>query len=129
MKIHNCLQGSSEWLNLRAGLPTSSEFDRIITPSGKPSDAFDGYLYDLLAERIMGRPRKQAITLWMERGSATEAEARSFYEFQTDNVVEQVGLITNDEGTIGASPDGMVGEDGLVEIKCPSDGIHCMYLL
>lgn len=130
MKIHQCEQGTTKWLELRAGIPTASEFDKIITPKkGNLSDSFERYLHELLAERIMGRPRVGAVTMWMARGTELESRARAFYEFTRDVTVDQCGFITNDEQTIGASPDGLVGDEGLVEIKCPSEHIHVAYLL
>lgn len=129
MKIHAVTQGSAAWRELRAGIPTASEFDNLLTPTGKPSKSFDRYLHELLAERIMGRPRAEIITLAMERGSAMEEHARVFYEFTRDVKVDQVGFITNGAETVGASPDGLVGAEGLVEFKCPSEHVHVAYLL
>lgn len=129
MRVHNCIQGTTEWLQARSGIPTASEFDNIVTPTGKISKSQDPYTYALIAERIMGRPRVEAVSSWMKRGSIMETEAAAFYEFQRDCDPEPVGFITNDEGTIGASPDRLVGDDGLLEIKCPSEHVHVAYLL
>lgn len=131
MIIHrNIKQGTEAWLQLRAGVPTSSQFDRIVTPRGAPSKSAEKYMFQLLAERIMGEPTIQAKKLWWaDRGKELEKEARAFYEFTRDVETEQVGFITNDEGTIGASPDSLVGPDGLVEFKSPSEAEHVMYLL
>ena len=129
MRIHDVEQGTRKWLEVRAGIPTASEFDSIITPGGKPSTSFDRYLHELLAERIMQRPRVGAVTMWMKRGTIMEKKARRYYEFTRDVKVQQVGFITNDAGTIGASPDGLVDEDGCTEFKCPSEHIHVGYLL
>jgi hypothetical protein len=129
MRVHNCIQGSSEWLRLRSGIPTASCFDQIITPGGKLSKSAERYLFTLLAERMMGHPCIEAITTWMDRGSRAEEEAVSFYELQRDCATVKVGFLTNDEGTIGASPDRFVGDDGLVEIKVPKEHTHVSYLL
>ena len=129
MRVHNCIQGSTEWLRLRAGIPTASCFDQIITPGGKPSKSAERYLFTLLAERMMGHPCIEAVTTWMDRGSRAEEEAVSFYELQRDCATVKVGFITNDAGTIGASPDRFVGEDGLLEIKVPKEHTHVLYLL
>lgn len=126
---HTCQQGTAKWLQLRAGLPTASEMDSIITPSGKPSTSAERYLHELLAERIMQRPRASAVTLWMKRGSVLEKQARSYYEFTRGVEVKEVGFITDDSNRYGCSPDGLVDEDGTLEIKCPSDHIHVAYLL
>jgi putative phage-type endonuclease len=129
MKVHSCMQGTSEWLELRAGIPTASQFDLILTKSGKPSQSAERYLYTLLAERLMGHPIDEHVSLWMHRGSQLEKEAITFYELQRDSETEPVGFITNDKGTIGASPDRLVGEDGLLEVKCPKEYIHVAYML
>ncbi len=129
MIIHNCQQGSSEWLALRAGIPTASAFDQILTPGGKPSKSAERYLYTLLAERLMGHPVVEHMSMWMQRGSDLEAEAVAFYELQSDADTVPVGFCTNDDGTIGASPDRLVGDTGLLEIKVPSEWIHMGYLL
>ena len=131
MIVHDCIQGTTEWLSVRAGIPTASMFDQIITPkTGKLSTSSEGYMLRLLAERILKRPiEQQAFSGWMDRGSAMESDAVAFYEFQRSLDTVKVGFITNDAGTIGASPDRLVGDDGLLEIKCPSEAVHMGYLL
>ena len=129
MIVHHCEQGSKEWHALRWGIPTASNFDRIITATGKPSKQSDEYRRYLLAERYFGHPLETVKTSWMERGSEMEGEACAFYEFSRDIAVAHVGIITNDAGTVGASPDGLVGDDGLVEFKCPSPENHIRYML
>ncbi len=129
MKIHDCIQGTTAWLELRAGIPTASDFDRILTPSGKPSTQAEKYLYRLLAERLMGHPITEAVSMWMERGSLQEKNAVSFYELQRDCDTVPCGFVTTDDGSVGASPDRLVGNGGLLEIKCPSEPIHMGYLL
>lgn len=129
MKIYDCIQGTDEWLQLRAGIPTASCFDRIVTPSGEPSKSAEPYMFELLAERLMGHPIEERVTLWMARGSEMEIDAVQWYEFQTDMQTVPVGFITNDAGTIGVSPDRLVGERGLFEAKVPSEGVHVSYLL
>lgn len=129
MKIYDCVQGSTEWLYLRSGIPTASCFDQILTPGGKPSKSAERYLFSLLAEKMMGHPCVEFMSAWMERGNLMEAEAVSFYELQRDVETVKVGFITNDQGTIGASPDRLVGDDGLLEIKVPKESTHVSYLL
>lgn len=140
MKVHNCIQGTREWLQARAGIPTASEFGRITSAhqirqaikNEKPVKLLDGaetYLHELLAERMLHEPQTKAVTMWMQRGSEHEAEAVSYYEMARGVDTEVVGFCTNDEGTIGASPDRLVGEGGLLEIKVPSPAIHVGYLL
>lgn len=129
MIVHDVLQGTPEWLKLRAGIPTASEFDKIVTPGGKPSKSAEPYMFRLLAERCMGHPVAEYVSMWMQRGSQEEINAVRFYEFQRDRQTIPIGFVTNDAGTMGASPDRFVDEDGQLEIKAPSESIHMAYLL
>lgn len=129
MKTYDCIQGTTEWLELRAGIPTASGFNKLLTPTGKLSEQAKPYMHTLLAERMLGRPLTEHFSFWMERGSYMEAEARSFYCFQRDVETRRVGFVTNNAGTIGASPDDFVNDDGLLEIKCPAPHTHIGYLL
>lgn len=114
-------QGTPEWYALRCGILTASEMDEIVTPSNlQPAnnDKTRKHLYNLMAQRITKHVEQGYVSFDMMRGDADEIEARQLYN---DNYapVEQAGFITNDKWgfTIGYSPDGMVGEDGLIEIK------------
>lgn len=132
MKIHDCIQGTPEWYWLRAGMPTASRFDSIITPAkGELSKGITGYIAELIAETVTGIPAD--IDSYMSRamvdGVNTEAEARNWYAFDTGRDVEQVGFITDDDGHFGCSPDGLVDEDGGLELKCPTAKVHVGYLL
>ncbi len=129
MKIHDVEQGTSAWLELRAGIPTSSEFSKILTPTGKKSASATPYRHKLIAERLMGHPVVEYVSIDMDRGARMESEAVDFYEFRHDVDTKRVGFITNDAQTIGASPDRLVGDDGLLEIKCPAEHTHVGYLL
>jgi putative phage-type endonuclease len=129
MIVHDVQQGTTEWLELRAGIPTASQFDLILTPGGKPSKSAERYLYTLLAERCMGHPIVEHVSNWMQRGNQLEQDAVAFYELQADADTVPVGFVTTDDGRIGASPDRLVGDDGLLEIKCPSEYIHMGYAL
>lgn len=129
MIIHNVVQGTPEWLRLRAGIPTASDFDNIVTPGGKPSKSAEPYMFRLLAERCMGHPIAEYVSLWMQRGSEQEINAVRFYEFQRDCTTMPIGFVTNDAKTKGASPDRFVDKDGQLEIKAPSEWVHMAYLL
>ena len=129
MKVIDCVQGTEKWLQARAGIPTASNFSKIITPTGKPSKSAESYMHSLIAERLLGHPLTEYVSFYMERGSQMEAEAVSCYEFLKDVETEAVGFVTNDAGTIGASPDRFVGDDGALEIKCPAPWTHVGYLL
>lgn len=129
MRVFDVEQGSPEWCKLRMGIPTASAFDRILTPGGKPSKQAEAYRHHLIAEMFLGRPIDAPKTSWMERGSEMEGEAVCWYEFERDVAVQTVGFVTDDDMTVGCSPDRLVGDDGLLEIKCPSPAVHVEYLL
>lgn len=126
---YDCAQGSPEWHALRLGIPTASNFSRILTPGGKLSASADAYMHELIAERMLGVPLNTESADFMERGKALEAQAVSWYELQRDVDTEAVGLCTTDDGRLGASPDRLVGTDGGLEIKCPSPAVHVGYML
>lgn len=128
MKIIDCVQGSPEWFACRAGIPSASNFDMIVTSKGEPSKQAQKYMYRLAGERITGMPEETYQNSAMQRGVELEAEARMFYEMTYDCKVEQVGFCVADGGW-GCSPDGLVNGDGLIEIKCPQIATHVGYLL
>jgi len=127
-KFWDVQQGSQAWLEARMGRPTASQFDRIITPSGSPSKSASGYCNALLVEVMLGRPLIGTEMPWMTRGKEMEAEAVKYYELMRDVETVPIGFVTTDDGRIGASPDRLVGTDGLLEIKCPTDETHSKYL-
>lgn len=130
MIVHDVVQGSPEWQQLRAGRPTASNFHKIVTPAKcELSKQADGYMAHLLAERILGYPLDTISTAAMETGREREPEAAACYEFQRGVETIKIGICFTDDGRIGASPDRFVGEDGLLEIKCPNPGTHVSYLL
>ena len=119
MKIHDVEQNTPEWEVLRAGKPTASCFDSLVTSTGAPSKSMQGYAIELAGEMYAGRP----LDTWngnkyTDYGHEIEDEARLAYEMRTGNTVEQVGFITDDLELYGCSPDGLVGDDGMAEIKC-----------
>lgn len=114
------LQGSDEWLQARCGLLAASEMKLIITPTLKvaQNDKSTAHLYELLAQRITGYVEPHYISDDMLRGQVDEIEARLLYA-KHYAPVEEVGFVTNDEWgfTLGCSPDGLVGNDGMIECK------------
>lgn len=128
MKAHDCKQGSSEWVRLHIGRPTVSNLPKIITSARlEYSKAARAYASELIAERMLGRPLDwgaELETIWTDRGTDMEAEARAWYSFYKDTEVQQVGFIETDAGHFGGSPDGLVGDVGIVEIKCRSAKHH-----
>lgn len=126
----DCLQGSAEWHAARLGVPTASQFHRILSPrSLKPSAQAERYLCELAAERILGTPLDSASSEFMERGKALEDEAVAWFELQRGVDTEKIGFALTDDRRAGCSPDRLVGADEGLEIKCPSPAIHVGYLL
>jgi len=113
-------QGSPEWLAARCGLITASETKLIITPTLKiaANDKVKMHLYELAAQRITKYVEPSYVSDDMTRGNFDEVEARIIYNDKISPITE-MGFITNDKWgyTIGYSPDGLVGEDGQIEIK------------
>lgn len=121
-------QGTPEWFQARLGIPTSSNFDKIITTTGKPSKQSEKYMYQLAGERITKSPTEGYKSDFMERGKVLEAEARMFYEMLYDVEVQQVGIVYKDEDKKTAcSPDGLT--EGGLEIKCPAIHTHVSYMI
>tara|TARA_X000001036_G_scaffold55664_1_gene45357 strand:- start:216 stop:839 length:624 start_codon:yes stop_codon:yes gene_type:complete len=116
-------QGTQEWLQTRLGKITSSTIHKIMS-SKENSSTRTRLLQDLIFERISGSPTKNIVTAPMARGLELESEARKAYELQNE-IVTLSGFI--EHPTIkdaGASPDGLVGDDGLIEIKCLNKKSH-----
>jgi hypothetical protein len=130
MNVYDCPQGGDEWLALRLGIPTSSCFDKILTPKTlELSKSSRPYMCQLLAEWMYGAPLEAFVSPWMERGKDLEAEAVRYYELARECDTEAVGFVTTDDGMIGASPDRLAGADGVVELKCPELKTHVGYML
>lgn len=115
-------QGTPEWLEIRCGIPTSSEFYKVLAKAGprggtshKEYVGRTKYLHRLAGEVITGEPEATYQNFHMERGKVNEAEARDLYAFRMDVEPVQVGFIRN--GNSGCSPDSLIGDDGLLEIK------------
>lgn len=124
------LQGTTEWAQARLGIPTASCFDQIITPKTmKPSASAEKYAARLLAEQILGEPLDDATSGFMQRGTLQEQKAVTYYELQQDVETTPVGFILRNDRKVGATPDRLVGSDGLLEVKCPAAHTHVLYLL
>lgn len=133
MKHFQVLQGSEEWLRLRMGKLTASNFDKVITAKkweptkGETRRAHAIYL---LTELILDMPLSGVTTAAMSHGTAYEENARAAYEMLGGQEVEPCGFCTDDAMTHGASPDAFVGEEGSLEIKCPfKPEIHVEYMM
>lgn len=120
------VQGSDEWKALRLGKVTASRVADIVakTKSGY-STSRANYAAQLIAERLTGTPAETFTNAAMQHGTETEPEARAAYEFYQGVTVEEVAFIPHPQiDQAGCSPDGLVGGDGLVEIKCPNTATH-----
>jgi hypothetical protein len=131
MIIHKVKQGSNLWSLLRAGIPTASELGNLITPkweirTGKMPAT---YLAEKVAEHWQGGPLPGFTAFATDQGAIMESEARNWINFELNTDVERVGFITADDGRFGCSPDGLLGADGGLELKCPEAHTHASYLL
>ena len=122
MIIHTYPQGSEDWLRARAGKVTASMFKDArskLKKSGEPTEAALNYAFKVAVEAISGIPMDEGFQTWqMRRGNELEPEARDLYAIRTGNTVDLCSFITTDCESYGASADGLIGEDGGLEIKC-----------
>lgn len=121
MIIHRGIeQGTDEWKALRLGKITGSRFSDVMTKGrgSAPSKTRESYMLQLIAETLTGEPVKSFSTAAMEWGVITEGRARAAYCLKTGNEVEQVSFIEHSP-YVGVSPDGLIGDLGMVEFKCP----------
>ena len=124
MKVHDCKQRDSTWYKLRELSLTASNAQAIAT-QGK---GLDTLILNKLAEYFSSREKVNYSNADIDRGNELEGEARTIYELETGNKVDQVGYIEHTPNS-GCSPDGLIGEDGGVEIKCLSDKVYVELLL
>jgi len=124
-------QRTDDWYAARLGKVTASRVADVIakTKTGY-SASRDNYMADLIVERLTGQKASTFTNAAMERGVEQEPHARAAYSARTGELVEQVGFIDHPSIQMsGASPDGLVGDDGLVEFKCPATATHLDTLL
>lgn len=125
VKISNAVQGTDEWHQARLGKATASRFgDIIATTRSGYSTSRRNYAAELAIEILTGSRQDFFKSAAMEWGTDTEPVARLHYSLETGNDVEETGFWLHDILPCGASPDGLVGEDGLIEIKCPNTATH-----
>jgi hypothetical protein len=133
MNIITCVQGTPEWKAARAGKITGSRMPDVMTKlkNGGDSKVRTSYKAQIIAEILTGEPQDDLfISGPMRRGIELEPFARAAYEMKTDVMVDQVGFVIHPNVTrLGCSPDGLVGEEGMVEFKCPLPATHIKYLL
>lgn len=121
-------QRTEEWYQARLGKVTASKVASVLAKRDSATRA--DYLTDLVLERLTGKQQEFYQNEAMQWGTDTEPQARMAYEAETGNLVDELGFI--DHPTIanfGCSPDGVVGEDGLLEVKCPNSKTHLSTLL
>ena len=124
MKIHNFEQRTEDWYNIRKGKMTASNAETIIA-NGK---GLETYIYNLMAEYYSSAEKENYINADMQRGIDLEPEAKIEFQFYTGLDIKEVGCVELNEYIL-ASPDGLIGDDGLIEIKCPNDSIYFKLLL
>lgn len=110
-------QRSDEWFEERRGVPTSSRFGDVM--AAKTTAAYLSYRADLAWERVTGKVRESYQSKDMERGTQLEPLARLEYTLSTRNVVDEAEFIKHPLLAVGASPDGLINDDGLLEVKIP----------
>lgn len=136
MKFLTVQQGSAEWLQARAGKITASCFAKATSVcsrksgdrnAGDPTAEAERYAADLAIERISGVPYGEPVKAWvLERGHEMEAHARRHYEARTGSFVTESGICIDDDGRFAYSSDGLVDDDGLIEIKAPIDSVKLL---
>ncbi len=126
MRIIDCDQRSSEWFDSRLGRLTASSLgDAFATTKSGFSTSRRNLKLRLVLERLTGKTQESGYSnAAMERGILLEPEARAAYEAESGLLVETVGFVVHDDLLTGASPDGLIGEDGGLEIKCPGPAAH-----
>lgn len=131
MRIIDCVQGTPEWHAARCGKVTASKVADLMakTKTGWGASRAN-YMAALLSERLTGTVAESFTNEAMRWGTETEPQARNAYQFFRDADVEQVGFVLHPTMDLtGCSPDGLVGDDGMVEIKCPNTATHIDTLL
>ena len=121
MRAIACEQGSPEWFAARTGVCTASRYkDAMATlKSGAPAKERLDYMAELAIERITGSLADKFVNDAMKRGTQLEPEARQQYSAETGELVQEFGFALHDTLALGCSPDGLVGDAGIIEIKCP----------
>lgn len=119
-------QNSDEWFALRRGKFTASTFKDLFM--GENTQGYKDAIYKVAFERLTNTSPESFTNEYMQRGNELEPEARAWYEFEKNVEVIKAGFFEYNDW-IGASPDGLVGEDGLLEIKCPKYSTMMDYLI
>jgi hypothetical protein len=126
MRVITAEQGTDEWKQARVGVPSGSKFSDIMAKGGGATRAT--YLTALALERITGVREELKTTFAMDQGTEREPFARLAYEANTGHLVTEIGFCMHDTLQVGVSPDGLVGDVGMTEYKCPMPKTHLEYL-
>lgn len=119
-------QGSKEWLEMRCGKITASRISDVLAKGSGATRS--NYMTEKITELLTGKPTETYRSEYMKEGTQKEDAAMNLYSFVHDVEVEQVSFIEHSR-YVGVSPDGLVGDDGLVEIKCPKSTTHTKYMI
>lgn len=123
-------QGSDEWMKARVGSPGASSISKIITSTGTISKQRDDYLYQLAGEKVAGKAEEGYKNQAMINGNEREDGNRKLFEMLYDVEVKQCGIVYKDERRLfHCSPDGLVGDNDLLEIKSPQIGTQARLLI
>jgi len=124
-------QGTDDWFAARLGKVTASRIADVVAKTKTGVSASRGnYMAQLIVERMTGKPTESYSNSAMQWGTSTEPLARAAYEMTTDLMVDEVGFVEHESLSMcGASPDGLVGDKGLIEIKCPNTATHIETLI
>ena len=130
MIVHDVPQNSDDWLALRAGKPTASSFSKLVTSAGTESKSMPEYAISLAGELYAGKPLDAFEgNKWTERGHELEDAARAKYEMMRDIDAVQIGFVTDYDLRYGCSPDSLIADDGMLEIKCLKAENHIKALM
>ena len=132
MRIVDCEQNDAEWTWARTGRITASRMCDVMATLKRGGEAASrrDYRAELIAERLTGRAEDHYVSKEMKFGTEQEPFARTAYEIKTENIVDQVGFIFHPRlDFTGASPDGLIGQDGGLELKCPKTTTHLAYMM
>lgn len=131
MRFVDCEQNSAKWISARTGRITASRISDLMATLKRGGEAASrrDYRAELIAERLTGKAESRYVSKEMRYGSEQEPFARTAYEIRSENTVDQVGFVFHPSLDFsGASPDGLIREDGGVEFKCPKTTTHLAYI-
>lgn len=129
--IVECFQGDPQWFKLKCGTVSSSRAaDATATlKRGGEAAARRNLRYEILQEVLTGKNAEHYVSRYMEEGTENEPRARTEYELHTGLTVDRIGFILHDDiPRVGCSPDGLIDEEGMLEIKCPKTTTHLQYI-